>query len=232
MKGLKWRSIPALALPVLTGLAFVAGCGGSGEKVIMRDDFSHASSGWSISNDATSQEGYSDGAYRIFVKKRNWEEDANRTVNAVVPAVSVEVRAAELSGTPGDEIGVFCFVRPKRWIGYQFVIGPPDGYVAIRRALGGNRTQALKTKTLLHALRRGDVGRVGAANHLLATCQGRSRSGAPTQLTLTVNGHQVAHASDPHPFGPFRGVGLSVGSLHGGSEALFHNLVVRELPSQ
>jgi hypothetical protein len=169
------RDVAALTLAVL----WLAGCGGSSNPVVFRDDFSDVHSGWHEGDDQSSSDRYASGRFRIAVREEGHGSFDDNDLEKTVDAVSVSAVVVEQAGISGDEIGIFCAAanRP-RFTGYFFGVGPGDGFVGIWRGVRGETDKRLVEKLGVEAVE----GR-GARQHLRADCAGAPKGG-PAHLAL------------------------------------------------
>lgn len=190
--------------------------GGGGEAtepaVVFQDDFSDTESGWDEWMDESCLGEYADGAYRIKVDET--EYDCWVTLGRDLGDVTVEVKATKAGGPDVNEFGIQC--RYQDGENFYFFVVSSDGYYAIGKAVDDEWTDiGADQMQPSDAIRQGD-----ATNTILAECQG-------DQLTLTVNGEQVASVTDS----TFSSgdVGLIAGTFdQGGTDILFDDFVVRE----
>ncbi|MGD1992670.1 MAG: hypothetical protein PVI59_05695 [Anaerolineae bacterium] len=205
-----------LLLGLIVLLVFVlstvglTGCG-SGEKgVLLEDRFGNPGNGWGVESQEAFDRGYQNGEYFIEVYEPNWLTWARPEERFNDVAVEAEVRW--VSGSRDGHFGLLCRYRPGDSF-YYFAI-TDDGFYAILRVSEGvpeviSGDGFMSSTAILTG---------GETNVLRAVCQGE-------QLTLFVNGEQLATASDT---AFLKGdVGLAVGSGPEGSIRVhFDNLTV------
>jgi hypothetical protein len=198
---------PRLAL---LALLLLAGCGGGGEEVLLRDRFGDPSSGWGSDSQDAFDRGYREGEYFIEVYEPNWltwAHPGNRFTDVVV-----EAEARPVSGSADGHFGLLCRCRfPDDF--YYFAI-TEDGYYAILRVEDGEPATLTGGGFLPSPILRPG----GGIRRIRAVCHGE-------QLTLYVNGQEVATTTD----GALRwgDVAVAVGSGPGGRIRVhFDNLIV------
>lgn len=150
---------------------------------VFTDDFSNPNSGWNRVQKDYKITDYANGGYRIWVNKAKLDVWATpgKTFGG---DVNVDIDATKVGGPDDNDFGVICRYQDADNF-YQFLISS-DGYAGIARVKNGNQT-FISSDQMEHAsaIRQGK-----ATNHIRATCIG-------DMLTLTVNGQQVATATDP-----------------------------------
>jgi hypothetical protein len=205
----------------------VVGCGGSENEApelragqtVLEDDFSDRSNDWPSGVSEKQEYGYADGAYRIFLK----QDFLGFTYYELEPsrALRLEIEATQLAGSSGDGIGALCYTDVLSDVGYMFAIIPLDRSAYIS-AFRGDDYRDLYSEDAVDAVRPEKE-----ENRLRIECI--SSPGGPNVLTFAVNGESLVRAEDERGRSEFDGVGFFVDSKEGGSEALFDDLVVKEL---
>jgi hypothetical protein len=184
-------------------------------EILFQDDFSSTSSGWDSVNQSDGITDYTDGAYRIYVNKPQFDFWANPGRTDLPADVRVEVDVTKTAGPDVNDIGVICrsTKTDASYNFYYFVISS-DGFANISKIVDNESTiLAEQTSEALPAVKIGN-----ASNHLRADCVG-------TMLTFYVNGQQVLSATDAtHTGGD---VGLIAGTFDEvGTDVLFDNFLV------
>jgi hypothetical protein len=194
------------------------------QRVLLRDDFSDAETGWYTGSDAAYTAAYADGRYLARVKKKSWIESSSKELGEVVEAMRVEIDAVQTTGDAADEVGVICYAHSGTTndAGYAATIGPADHWVAIVRKLNK------RSSTLEHASDVNVIRPIGPVNRIRTDCIG-SRGDDAAVINLYVNGKLVARAEDNDGFPRFDGVGITTGSEEGRTQAFYDNLTVSEL---
>ncbi len=197
-------------LVALVGLWLLTGCLGTSSG--FTDDFSDPASGWGAASHETYVRGYQQGQYLIQIDVPSWFvwTTAGRTYRDV--AVEVVTRSEE---STDNNYGVLCRYQDEDNF-YYFAISA-DGYYAIFRRVEGEELTPLTGQAMLRAP---SIHTDGTENRVLAV-------GEEEQLTMYVNGEQVAQVQDD---ALDRGdVGMAAGTLAEGSTIVwFDNLDVRK----
>jgi hypothetical protein len=153
------------------------------EPVLLSDDFSETTSGWTRIADAAGSADYLAGSYHIVV---NGPSDFVLALNPQVFGgdVSIEVDARKTDGTNDNYFGVVCH--------YQ----DPDNYYMLLITSGGSSAIGMMKdgefgliSPGLTPIRMEGIKPNGATNHIRADCVGE-------QMTLFANGKQVSLAYD------------------------------------
>jgi hypothetical protein len=211
----------------------IAGCGGSDEgapettaevrevEIATQDDFSDPTSGWPSGENAATEWGYAEGAYRIVVKREEWAGSADENLEPPLVALRLEVEATQITGTSEDAIGAICYTDLDSEVGYLFGIEPVDRSYYVSAFQGGDRRDLETSEEAADAIRPQEE------NRLRIECMA-TRNG-PTVLTLAVNGEGLVRTEDEGEGRRFDGIGFFAGTIEGGAEALFDDLVVTEL---
>lgn len=216
----RWKfGIMLVAGLAVAGLACSVGGGGGGDGggggepgILFEDDFSDSDSGWDQRDDETCITDYADGAYRIMVNPSQYDCWANPSRDFT--DVIVEVEATKAGGPDDNDFGLVC--RYQDSSNFYFFLISSDGFYGIGKVEDGSQSLIdMEQMETTDAVRQGD-----ATNSIQAECKG-------DQLTLTVNGDEVASVSDS----TFSSgdVGLIAGTFDdGGTDILFDDFVVRE----
>lgn len=176
---------------VLAGLMLaLVGCGDGPDKcrtdkALLEDNFNDTACGWDQYEEGGASAGYAGSEYFLAV------HEANTSAVAVPGAdfrnISVDVLARLESGSTNNNLGLLCRYQDSSHF-YAFMISS-DGYYAIVKVVGGTGYQILSGDGahLLpsEAIQKGE----GAENVIRAVCY-------EDQLTLSVNGQQLAAVSD------------------------------------
>jgi hypothetical protein len=182
----------------------------SGE-ILFEDDFSNPESGWDRMQDSGGKIDYVDGKYQMAVNTADTDVWANP--GKKFGDVSVQVRAAKVSGTDNNDYGVICrYVDSDHF--YFFVISS-DGYYGIGKVKDGeflmvNREDMLPSE---------DIRRGSETNTIQADCIGST-------LSLSVNGKLLDTQKDTE----FAAgdVGLLAGTFaDSGVEVAFDDFIVK-----
>jgi hypothetical protein len=177
--------------------------------LLFKDDFSSPSSGWDHTKYEEGIMDYDQGTYRMLVNA----PDLNfwSTPHKDYTDTRAEVDTGKMGGPDENRIGLICRSDGKN---YYFFIVTSDGYYGLglfnngqAKLLGQDQLQ------MSDAIHKGM-----AVNHLRADCKG-------ADLTLFVNGFQVAKASDATL--KHGDVGLLAGTFkQTGADIIFDNFVV------
>ena len=155
------------------------------DKTIRTDDFSDTNSGWPESATEGGRAYYEAGGYHIEVNDAQLDLWAHPDWN-MPNDLSIEVDATKISGTDDNDYGIICrYNDTDTSTDYYFFIISSDGYAGIALSQG-NDTTILSGENLIQA---SGILQGNAKNHIRADCVG-------SQLTLYVNGIQVATAND------------------------------------
>lgn len=186
-----------------------------GEDVLLRDDFSDPESGWPEQRAKQGMTQYVNGVYRVSLSPRwfSWERFLS---GSPVRGISVEADVLPVGGAAG----IACGVSKASGNYYAFLVGAGSDRYWIYQATRGNLRQTI-------AGGRSRAIAESATNHIRSQCVAGT-SGEPTNLTMWVNGSQVAHVEDPTGLASFDAMGLIVLSLRTGHiHADFDNAVAR-----
>jgi hypothetical protein len=189
--------------------------------IFLQDDFSKPEPDrWLVRRTSGVTYAFRKGAYRMWVRhpRPNHPEYSLTPFGGKVSDLRLEVDVREQAGGKGFEVmGTVC-VANRNAGGYFFGIGPHDGLYSIEKIKSGSFTileEGHGSKSIQGLKRK---------NHIRGECIGGTKNRA-TRLRLFVNGHQVAEARDEHGWESFRGVGLVVFSVKGGTDVYFDNLL-------
>ncbi len=180
--------------------------------VLLQDDFSNTSSGWSESTFEQGARGYQNGEFRILVTSAEWSVWDNPNQD-FYNDVRVEVDAHRAGGPNDSEYGLIC--RHTNVENFYFASVTVDGYFAISRTVNGGDFEFVGMDSFQtnNAIGVGD-----ATNHLRFDCVGST-------LSLYANGVLLASVTDTAL--TTGDVGVYVGSFDtGGAEILFDNFIV------
>lgn len=185
------------------------------ESVMLRDDFSDPASGWGERRTKRVVAGYADGVYRVSLSQPDftWRRFLS---GSPVRRLSVEADVLPVGGVAG----IVCNVSQASGNSYAFLVRAGTDSYEIVKTTNWNRHQAIDD---------GYNGAIfeSATNHVRGECIAGT-SGEPTNLTMWVNGSQVAHVEDPTGFASFDAMGMMVFSLRTGHiHADFDNAVAR-----
>jgi len=199
-------------------------------KVVLQDSFSDPRSGWSSHMNEDVETGYSEGAYRIFVKAEQLYWSEWFPLEPRVDALRLEVDVIQRAGVDGsgdlvsgDLVGVIC---------YTDTDSDDEGYLlGVIPALRGYAVDAFRRddySPLVESEEAVDAVRgLEEENQLRVECV--ASPDGPNVLTLAVNGETLVRAEEETGRGEFEGIGLVVETPAGRAEALFDDLVVTEL---
>ena len=155
------------------------------DKTIRSDDFSDTNGGWPESATEGGRAYYEAGGYHIEVNNAQLDLWAHPDWN-MPNDLSIEVDATKVSGTDDNDYGIICRYNDTDISSdYYFFIISSDGYAGIALSQG-NDTTILSGERMAQA---SEIVQGNAKNHIRADCVG-------SQLTLYVNGIQVATAND------------------------------------
>lgn len=189
-----------------------------GGKVLIKEDFSNPDAGWvSEQNDAYTT-GPAGGAYRIYVKDKEYTANVWNPENPGMQHrdnAVIEVDVKKVGGPDRSYFGLICRVKDRNY--YDLVIGA-DGYYSIGKVMNGEFKILYGSEEgkFSDAINKGNAG-----NHLRADCVGDT-------LALYANGQKLVEVKDSE----FREgyLGLEAGSPQsgGGTDILFDNFVVKQ----
>ena len=217
-----------LTLSVLL-FASLACCGSAGiacsaptqpqpSNVLYRDDFSDTSSGWPRVSDSDGITDYDKGSYRIRVdtigaNQSGMDRWAHPNQN-LQGDVRIEVDATKIAGPDDNDMGVLCrYTNKNDAFNFYYFLITNDGYVGIAKMKDSN-SQMLSSEKMTKS----DAVNKTSTNHIRADCIG-------DQLTLYVNGAQVATATDSEYTGG--DIGLIAGTFSTpGVDIHFDNFIV------
>jgi hypothetical protein len=189
--------------------------------IFLQDDFSTPDpERWLVRRTSGVTYAFRRGAYRMWVRhpRANHPEYSLTPFSGKVDGLRVEVDVREQAGGSGFEVmGIVC-VANRNAGGYFFGVGPHDGFYSIEK-INSSAFTALKEgrgSKRINGLKR--------KNHIRGECIGQTKK-RPTTLRLFVNCHRVAAARDEHGSKSFRGVGLVVFSVKGGTDVYFDNVL-------
>jgi hypothetical protein len=179
--------------------------------LLFQDAFSDPASGWDRIRTGEGTTDYEADRYRIVVNASNADYWANPGLS--FRDVVIDVDAGKNGGPDDNDFGILC--RYQDVGNFYFLIISSDGYFGIGKVEDGQQ-QLLDPPQMYHAE---SIITGQGPNHIQASCHG-------SQLTLTVNGDQLAQASDgSFPEGD---IGLIVGTFdEPGVDIWFDNLSVR-----
>lgn len=177
------RILFAIILITLVSLACAMPFGSEpkDDNILFQDDFSKTSSGWDQYSDIEGSTDYADGVYRIYVNAAQVDYWANPGLNFADAVVSVN--ATKVAGPEDNDFGVICRYVDQN--NFYFFLAASDGFYAIGRMFEGSQ-ELLGEEQLLftEAINQGST-----SNQIEAACVG-------SQLTMTINGTQVATVED------------------------------------
>ncbi|MGC1376454.1 MAG: hypothetical protein WA821_09530 [Anaerolineales bacterium] len=187
-------------------------------NILYRDDFSNPSSGWPSATDSDGITDYDKGSYRIRVDTvgagKNGMDRWVHPNQDLKGDVRIEVDATRIAGPDDNDMGVLCrYTKKDDAFNFYYFIITSDGYIGIAKMKDSNPKLISSEKMTQSAA----VQKTGA-NHIRADCIG-------DQLTLYVNGTQVATATDSEYTGG--DIGLIAGTFTTpGVDIHFNNFVV------
>ena len=206
-------------IPLVLLSLLLASCGDNPdkcrtEKALLEDSFNDTACGWDEYEEDDASAGFVNSEYFVAVNEPN--TSAVAVPGADFTDVSMAVMTRQVSGSLNNNLGLLCRYQNSTHF-YAFLVSS-DGYYAIVKVVGGSAYQILSGdgSHLLpsEAIQAGE----GAENELRAIC-------FEDQLTLTVNGQQLAAVSDSDL--DHGDVGFIVSSYQeGATEVRFDNLVV------
>lgn len=182
-------------------LLLLAGCRGLSET--FSDDFSNPDSGWRAATRETYVRGYLQGSYVFQIDVPRWFVWATSGRRYRDVALEVSTRS---EGSLDNHFGLICRYQDGDF--YYFAVSA-DGYYGIFR-----RDATTEDLLLLsgRAMLRTPTLRAESDNRLRAVCEGN-------QLTLYVNGEQVAQVEDDVL--RIGDVGLAAGTLEGSRSSIW-----------
>ena len=155
------------------------------DKTIRNEDFSNINSGWPDASTDGGRAYFENDAYHIEVSAAQMDIWAHPSWS-MPNDLSIEMDATKVSGTDDNDYGVICrYNDTDTSADYYFFIISSDGYAGIGLSQG-EETTILSGESMEET---GEIIQGNALNHVRADCVG-------TQLTLYVNGTQVATAND------------------------------------
>jgi hypothetical protein len=185
-----------------------------------KDDFRDAKSGFAVYNDDSSYAEYlPDGRFRIGTRQPTGAVSLRD--EPVTATADVSVTTGFTTGTGSDSVGIACLGTAPR----SFIVGYVglDGTAGLMRYADNEvAEQAPGQQVPAGLLKTGDQ----AQNELRLVCAPSRDDAQRTDVTLSLNGKQVASAS-ASVAGAGK-VGLFVGSASGTSEFTFSDFVVRK----
>ncbi len=187
------------------------------EEVLLRDDFSDPASGWGEHRTNRMTARYVDGVYR-FSLSRPMDDAEWFLSGSPVQGVSVEADVLPVGGMAG----VACSASEASGQYYAFIVRAGTDYYAILKVSKSNGG---------HAIAEGHNTAISgsATDHIRADCVAGT-PGEPTDLTMWVNGSELAHVEDATGFASFDAMGVIVLSLRTGHiHADFDNAVARRV---
>jgi hypothetical protein len=187
------------------------------EEVLLRDDFSDPTSGWGERRTKRLMAQYVDGVYRVSLRQPDlsWRRFLSGTP---VQGVSVEADVLPVGGVAG----ILCTVSHASGDSYEFLVRARTDSYEIVKTTNWNHHQAIADGYNRAIFK-------SATNHIRGECIAGT-SGEPANLTMWVNGSQVADIDDPGGFASFDAMGLIVFSLRTGHiHADFDNAVARKV---
>lgn len=226
------RSCPRVAArggALLVALALVGACGGEVARsdLPITDDFS-GSCRWSEDNDEHISLDCQEGTYRALFKRtdeRVHHVVPRRIAQSVASAtVEADVTLRAFPGGSSEDFqahGVTCLASPEGAPiqGYSFLVAPSVRGIAIVKH---DETDAsLEEQFYLRALvdeQSGAVPSVGETTRIRGDCRA---DGEGVELTMYLDGKEVARAHDPSGFAQFEGLGFVVMSTRVGTEIRF-----------
>jgi len=181
-------------------------------NVLFSDDFSDPNSGWDQVNEDYKITDYTNGGYRLWLSKTQYDVWAN-PYQDFSGYVSIEVDATKAAGPDNNDFGIQCNYQDTD--NFYFGLISSDGYAVIGKVLAGD-TSYLSSDQMQPA---DGINTGSATNHLQFVCNNG-------ELTLFANGWQVAYVANDSSF-TSGDVGLQVGTFEeGGVDMLFDNFVV------
>jgi hypothetical protein len=184
--------------------------GDAAEGVLLHDDFSDPTSGWTVRDRGGYRNEYADGRYVLWVDNAASSYVGNVAYRPEELAdVRIEVEATRIAGAPNANVGIDCRRAGAEASGTYYA--DVDGEGEARIVAHGEEQE------ILAEVARPGIWRQGA-NSLRLDCVGE-------ELTFWINGEQVLTATD----GRYRSgrIGLRAGGGSGeATEAAFDNLTV------
>jgi hypothetical protein len=184
------------------------------ESVMLRDDFSDPASGWGERRTKRVIAQYADGVYRVSLSQPDftWRQFLS---GSPVRRISVEADVLPVGGVAG----IVCSVSEASGDSYAFLVRAGTDSYEIVKTTNWNRHRAIADGYNRAIFK-------SATNHVRSECI--AAPGEPTNVTMWVNGSQVAHVEDPTGFASFDAMGMMVFSLRTGHiHADFDNAVAR-----
>ncbi|HET9671416.1 MAG TPA: hypothetical protein VFQ40_01035 [Actinomycetota bacterium] len=222
--------IGVIAVAVVTTVIAIAlqATGGSdapGDRprkaTILDEDFSDPLGDWVTGRNADRDIAYEDGRYRIRVTTPAFQQYSYSLFRlGQQDRLAIEVVAEHVDGTPDGFVGVVCPTDVEAERGYAFMVHPEEGQFLISEhdGSGWRPIRVARTQALL------SNGPLRIRAECFGAVDGR------TWLVMSIDGRVVLAASDRGTTS-FRGVGLSVWSRDGGTEARFDDLSAsRDVP--
>jgi hypothetical protein len=155
------------------------------DKALLEDNFNDTACGWDEYEEEQATAGYLGSEYFVAVHKPN--TSAVATPGALFSNVSIQVEVRLDQGTVDNNFGVLCRYQDMDNF-YAFLISS-DGYYAIAKVIGGEPYSILSGDGTHLMPNEVILVEKDASNEIHAMCTG-------TELTLFVNGKQLAAVSD------------------------------------
>jgi hypothetical protein len=223
---------------IVVAVAIGSACGGEVKRsdLPISDDFS-GDCEWSQDNDEHISLGCEDGAYRAQFKRaderiHHW---IPRRIQESAESVSVEadVTLASFPGGSSDDFqghGVGCWASPvgEPLQGYSFIVAPGVRSIAVLRH--DETDESLREQFYIRALvdeQSGAVAPIGETGRIRGECEATGDGGV--DLTMYLDGEQVAKATDRPGFRPFEAFGFIVISTKVGTDIRFDNFEADEV---
>jgi pectate lyase len=211
--GIKNVPTPTPQSPVLINPQPTTRGSSSGQQILFQDNFSNVNSGWDRTHNEFGSTDYDNGGFRINIIQTDSFFFAN-PYQSLQNDVRVEVDATKIGGPDDNAFGVQC--RYQDVDNYYFFYISSDGFTGI--GIDKAATKTIISSSDGKLVPNSNINQGATTNHIRADCIG-------SNLTLFVNGTQIASASD----NTFTGgdVGLIAKTYStGGTDILFHNFFV------
>ena len=219
----------------LLAAAFAAGCSGSavGDELPYTEDFSACGEEWTQVGDEDVQLGCSEGQYRIYFKSKPSYRftDVGVTLEKFVESIGLEadisVHAAPTGQADGaGGVGLTCPTTTSTEGEQQyvfFVLPHSQSYHIHRVDRLNERVRVLVDGPLPSQA----IAGVGGITRMRAECR---QVGDQAELTMWLNGEQVARATDRHGLHGYIGFGfVAISPKAGEADFRYDNLSVEEL---
>lgn len=207
-------AVGLLVVVAVIGLVVLAGT----SETIIDESFDSGTGPFSTDSDNFVDLEFADGGYRVTVKDARSPQEARSFFEPARDAVRVESDVSIVDSSGGSAAGLSCYAGSAS--GYLFVVSN-DGSWGIVKVIDAQTGE-------LDPLEEGSSGvSLGTTSHRLRLdCTGGGTT--PTKLTGSIDGTEIATASDDQGFDQFRAAGYWVGGEQAPIVVLFDDFLVTE----